>query len=331
MYPFRNGWSRLLGVIAVAGIIGACSEGGGGVVDDDDDDDDDQYPPPAAIADLHVIDSSLTAVTLGWTVPDSNATHDRARMYDLRFHYAPITALNWSQAAPWFSVPVPGSCGSAQSVKVAGLAANARYYFAIDCNNLHGQWSGISNVVTAQTLSDFQVTCPDTALNSLIREELGKPIAPIYASELTVIVELVGEGRGISDLTGLEYFTNLGILHLSENPIADLSPLSGLKSLKILGMRAAQVSDLTPLSGLTGLEQLSMPNNQISDLTPLANLASIILLALHYNQIVDIGPLVTNPGLGAGDMVTLNGNPLSEQSLTVHIPALEARGVLVQR
>jgi len=38
---------------------------------------------------------------------------------------------------------------------------------------------------------------------------------------------------------------------------------------------------------------------------------------------------VENPGLGEGDLVTLNYNPLSEESIKEHIPALRARGVTV--
>ena len=225
---------------------------------------------------------------------------------------------------------MPGDCGSTESVEVTGLATNSRYYFAIDCNNLHGQWSGISNVATAQTLNDFLVTFPDTALNSLIRETLDKPIEPIYASELKSITELVGENRGIADLTGIEFCTNLRILHLSENSISDLSPLSGLASLKILGMRGAEVSDLTPIAGLSGLEQLSMPGNHISNLAPLTGMTGIVVMRLNSNQISDLAPLVANTGIGYGDLLVIDNNPLSQQSLTVDIPALEARGVLVQ-
>jgi len=39
---------------------------------------------------------------------------------------------------------------------------------------------------------------------------------------------------------------------------------------------------------------------------------------------------VDNVGLGAGDQVTLAGNPLSEQSINEYIPALKARGVSVR-
>ena len=47
------------------------------------------------------------------------------------------------------------------------------------------------------------------------------------------------------------------------------------------------------------------------------------------NQVSDISPLVDNPGLGDIVIVWLRGNPLSEESVNEHIPALRARGVTV--
>ena len=52
-------------------------------------------------------------------------------------------------------------------------------------------------------------------------------------------------------------------------------------------------------------------------------------LYLETNQIDDILPLVENPGLGGGDQVNLEDNPLSSESINVYIPELEARGVTV--
>jgi hypothetical protein len=51
---------------------------------------------------------------------------------------------------------------------------------------------------------------------------------------------------------------------------------------------------------------------------------------IMQNPISDISPLVDNPGLGEGDDVILVNNPLSEESINVYIPELEARGVTVE-
>jgi len=40
-------------------------------------------------------------------------------------------------------------------------------------------------------------------------------------------------------------------------------------------------------------------------------------------------PLVENEELGEGDKVSLNDNPLSDDSINIYIPQLKARGVTV--
>ena len=84
---------------------------------------------------------------------------------------------------------------------------------------------------------------------------------------------------------------------------------------------------MTPLSGLTNLGWLLLSSNKISDLTPLSGLTNLWLLWLSDNQVSDLQPLVDNEGFGEGDWVDVSFNPLNEESLNVHIPALEARGV----
>ncbi|CAI8028975.1 hypothetical protein GBAR_LOCUS16477, partial [Geodia barretti] len=52
-------------------------------------------------------------------------------------------------------------------------------------------------------------------------------------------------------------------------------------------------------------------------------------LELHNNSISDISPLVANTGLGPGDVIIVNGNPLNNASINTHIPTLISRGVRV--
>jgi len=52
-------------------------------------------------------------------------------------------------------------------------------------------------------------------------------------------------------------------------------------------------------------------------------------LYLQNDLITNIYPLVQNGGLGTGDRVYLDGNPLSDDSINIYIPELVARGVIV--
>ena len=79
---------------------------------------------------------------------------------------------------------------------------------------------------------------------------------------------------------------------------------------------------------MTNLTGLWLGDNAVSDLTPLAGLTNLTELRLENNNISDLAPLVENPGLGLGNWLDVRGNPLSDESINTHIPALQARGVI---
>jgi len=77
------------------------------------------------------------------------------------------------------------------------------------------------------------------------------------------------------------------------------------------------------------MTRLYLHYNQIGEINALVGLADLSVLYLDHNQISDIGPLVSNVDFGSGDYVDLRSNPLNEDSICDHVPALEARGVTV--
>lgn len=87
------------------------------------------------------------------------------------------------------------------------------------------------------------------------------------------------------------------------------------------------VTSLVGLETALGLTVVHAASNRIANLSPLEELPELWGLDLRDNRIVDVSPLVANTGLGEGDWVSLDGNPLSEESLNTHIPALLERGV----
>ena len=180
------------------------------------------------------------------------------------------------------------------------------------------------------------VTFPDGILETVIRDALGKEAGEeITAGELAELTELHANEsddgvrpaspgqrraaeevlrvpRGIADLSGIRYCTNLTTLALDEN----------------------QISDISSLASLTNLTWLVLTENRIGDVSPLASLTNLTTLTLSGNQINDISPLVEYRGLGAGDEIWLDDNPLldlSEGSEDLeNIRQLEARGVDVR-
>ena len=154
---------------------------------------------------------------------------------------------------------------------------------------------------------------PDGNLEAAIRDALGKPAGEeITAAELLNLTTLWALFSDITDLTGLEYCTNLTELNIYGNQISDISPLSSLTNLSQLRLNGNQISDISPLASLTNMILLYLGENQISDISPLASLTNLTLLDLDGNQISDISPLASLVNLG---YVSLNGNQISDISL----------------
>ncbi|RKU36051.1 hypothetical protein C6496_14260 [Candidatus Poribacteria bacterium] len=123
------------------------------------------------------------------------------------------------------------------------------------------------------------VYIPDVNLRTVIEEALGKASgAPITAEEMATLDQLIAEDKGISDLTGLEFATNIRQkLHIGSNSISDLSPLAGLINLGSINISNNEISDLSPLEGLKSLENFLSWNNPFSDLSPLVKLSKMSL------------------------------------------------------
>ena len=168
--------------------------------------------------------------------------------------------------------------------------------------------AGVSGSTTI-TIVDTSVNIPDPNLRAAIERTLGKASgATITAAEMATLTELYAPGSNISNLTGLEYATNLTKLEFEGN-----SP-----------------SNISLLSNLTNLTHLNLSNNSISNLSALAGLTNLTELDLYLNNISDLSPLVSNTGLGSGDKVNVRGNPLNTASINTHIPMLQGRDVEVQ-
>ena len=152
---------------------------------------------------------------------------------------------------------------------------------------------------------DTHAWMPDPALRAAIREELGLPAAaPLTKDNIQELERLNAEGRGVTDLKGLEFARNLGHLHLGDegNYVTDLRPLAMLTSLTDLNVGNNQVADLRPLATLTNLTGLSLWNNQVTDISPLVSLTSLTYLNLADNRVRDLSPLVNLKSLEVLDL-----------------------------
>ena len=137
------------------------------------------------------------------------------------------------------------------------------------------------------------VEIPDPKLKRLIRETLSLPeVVPLTQGQMLRLIELAAGGdRGITNLTGLEYATNIKSLRLDNSPIVDISLLAHLTKLEGVHLLGCDIVDLSPLRNLKNLRGVFLGHNKISDISPLAELTHLTHLHLQSNQIVNFNPL----------------------------------------
>ena len=109
------------------------------------------------------------------------------------------------------------------------------------------------------------VEIPDPNLRQAIGEALNLPNGdPVTQSAMRRLNRFVARDRGITDLSGLEFATNLTFLNLLSNRIEDISPLGNLTQLTELHLGGNRIEDIGPLVNLTQLKALA-PERKLAD------------------------------------------------------------------
>ncbi|MDE0685672.1 MAG: leucine-rich repeat domain-containing protein, partial [Candidatus Poribacteria bacterium] len=168
----------------------------------------------------------------------------------------------------------------------------------------------VLEVTTGAPEEPESVWMPDAALRAVVRKEMGLPThIALEKSRMPQLIHVDGNNKGITDLTGLEFATNLRNLHVggNKNQITDLRPLANLTSLRHLRIWRKPPNtrlvalDIHPLANLINLESLSLAGNGITDITLLAGMKKLTKLILTDNRIEDFSPLA-----GLTNLSTLN-------------------------
>lgn len=144
------------------------------------------------------------------------------------------------------------------------------------------------------------VAFADPALEAMVRGAMGKPEGDITQTEAQAVTRMdfsnawsqyLPQGTLIHDLGGLEAFTNLESLDLSDQAITDISVIQGLTRLTYLSLANNPVSDVSPLAELTNLKILILSTSKAQDYNALASLVNLQVLLLDNSTITDLTPL----------------------------------------
>ena len=161
-----------------------------------------------------------------------------------------------------------------------------------DDGGAQGETGNTRQARSPEAPPDASVWMPDANLRAAMRNKLNiSDDTELTQGRMTDFSNLTIENKGINDITGLEYATNLKKLELRNNRISDITPLTGLTQLTELKVGENNISDITALAGLIKLTHVGLAENEITDITALANLTTLKELWLRQNSISDITTL----------------------------------------
>lgn len=97
----------------------------------------------------------------------------------------------------------------------------------------------------------------------------------------------------ITNISGIENFTNLEILNMQNNNVEDIKALSTLSNLRILNLNNNKLNNesLKNVENLRKLEQLGIANNNLTEITSIQGLTNMYILNIGGNEIEDITPI----------------------------------------
>ncbi len=298
-------------------------------------------PGGGTVADLVVASASVSdaspepgeSFTFSATVRNQGSHESAATM--LRYYRstdATITRGDTEVGTDAVSALTPAGT-SDESISLTAPTTAGTYYYGACVDPVSGESDTGNNCSNSSmgtvSSASMAVTIPDANLRAAIEAALGKTNgATITAADMETLTTLSARNAGISDLTGLEFATNLTELQLDYNRrISDVSSLAGLTNLTELYLRFNTITDVSSLEALTKLTHLALAANEITDVSSLGGLTNLTTLRLTFNAIMDVSSLERLTNL---QYLDLRGNPLSVSSINDHVPALERNGVTVR-
>jgi len=242
---------------------------------------------------------------LSFTLPSVDAfdvTPDSVRLGNsFTISYTVSDDIGLDRVELWRANDSAGSPGVWEEIKRESLSGNGPltgsfldgpsltgiYWYGVHVVNNAGFWSVEPDPIMVEVVpGEVPVDFADPNLKTAVEEALG--ISDPTPTDMLSLTFLNADSKGIVDLAGLQYATNLTTLLLWGNQISDIWPIAGLTNLTHLFLGDNQIMDISALSGLTNLTYLSLNGNQINDISPLAGLTNLTKLLLGNNQINNI-------------------------------------------
>jgi hypothetical protein len=173
------------------------------------------------------------------------------------------------------------------------------------------------------SVSQAQDLFPDKALEAAVRKEVFEKrynADPLTVDDLKNISQVVGKGKGIKSLEGLQHCKALMKLDLEKNEIVDLAPIRELKLLQSVDLASNKIVSLEPLTGLIAIQYLHIANNAIEDIGPLRGMVKLQSLYASGNKIKKLEPIF---GLKKLWSLDVSGSPVEDVSGIAELRGLQ--------
>ncbi|MBW8050117.1 MAG: T9SS type A sorting domain-containing protein [Cytophagales bacterium] len=189
----------------------------------------------------------------------------------------------------------------------SGVYICRSYGTALDTNNMifvPGITEFVSEPFTVIIVPDTRPKAfiPDTNFRAFLNTTYptfmdGSGDSLLIDSAATLTGTLNCSAQNIADLTGVQYFVNIGILYCFNNQLTALLALDSLTSLQQLYCNNNQLTALPDLSANTALQQLYCNANQLTALPDLSANTALQVLNCVNNQLTALPDLSANTAL----------------------------------
>jgi len=178
----------------------------------------------------------------------------------------------------------------------------------------------ISNQCQVQSQDLF----PDKALEAAVRREVFEKrynAETLTADDVKNISQVVGKGKGIKNLEGLQHCKALMKLDLENNEIADLTPIGDLKLLQSIDLSTNKIESIEPLAGLVQSQYLQLSKNGIVEIGALRGMTNLRSLYASENKIKYMEPI---SGLRKMWTLHVSGNPIEDLASISQLTGLDS-------
>jgi hypothetical protein len=191
---------------------------------------------------------------------------------------------------PATSLLLSGS-GSSRILTVLPISGIGSALITLSVTNAAGLSTNF--IFSVKIIVPLPVAFPDPNLEAVVRIAVPQPTGPLSSVDLQNLTSISGFGAGITNLSGLEWCTNLLELNLQGNSLTSLSSIAGLDRLRSVNLAGNKLTDISQLAGLTNLIELYVEQNRLTDVSVVTNLARLGYLDVRLNRL----DTVNNPAL----------------------------------